>query len=209
MATAFDTPAQYERDLRSINKEWKRGKDYNTKWSNGTRPLPNVRYDLLDLDEGQKVRPRRKASEEAHPIKEKHNNMNKFHRSHPDLPLGRVRSKMSAQHELDEVAKGSRSILELLPTSPHKQSVSDPFVYSFDRTDSPGQPLALDVFVKAANGGRATEKFVEKEYEILDGNGDALKGRKARQNLRKSGSPRSGGQAVEEGIEVEDGFELV
>lgn len=141
--------------------------------------------------------------------------MNKFHRSHPDLPLGRVRSKLSAQHELDEVAKGSRSILELLPSRSSPllaQSASDPFVYSFDRADSPGQPLALDVFVKAGGGasGRATEKLVEKEYEILDGNGDALKGRKARQNLRKSGSPRAGGlAAAEDGVEVEDGFELV
>ena len=63
MATVFEAPAQYERDLRSANKEWKRGKDFNTKWSNGARPLANTRYDL-DLDEDAKVRPRRKVSEE-------------------------------------------------------------------------------------------------------------------------------------------------
>lgn len=30
-----ETPAQFERDLRSANKEWKRGKDANVKWSYG------------------------------------------------------------------------------------------------------------------------------------------------------------------------------
>lgn len=37
MATATpETPAQYERDLRSANHEWKRSKDANVKWSYGS-----------------------------------------------------------------------------------------------------------------------------------------------------------------------------
>lgn len=40
MAT-FESP-QYERDLRSAHKEWKRVKDSNVKWSHGTRHLPGI-----------------------------------------------------------------------------------------------------------------------------------------------------------------------
>ncbi len=46
--------------------------------------------------------------------------------------------------------------------------------------------LSLDVFVKPNK--RETEQLVEKEYEILDANGDTLRGRKARQTLRKAAS---------------------
>ncbi len=63
--------------------------------------------------------------------------------------------------------------------------------------------LSLDVFVK--HNVRETGKLVEKEYEILDGNGDALKGRKARQTLRKAAT-----QPIEVVDETEDDdFELV
>lgn len=118
-----------------------------------------------------------------------------------------MRSKVSAQEEIDEATGASRSILDYLP-SPHRQR-SDPMdnvLYSFDRTDTPGRPLTLEVFVKTT--GRETEKFVEKEYEVIDGNGDALKGRKARQNLRRGMT--AGAKAANEDFEIdEDGFELV
>lgn len=82
----------------------------------------------------------------------------------------------------------------------------DNVLYNFDRADSPGRPLTLEVFVKKT--GRDTEKLVEKEYEVLDVNGDALKGRKARRNLR--GGVRSGAKSTDQEAEVdEDGFELV
>lgn len=90
------------------------------------------------------------------------------------------------------------------PQTRRSLSVSDNILYSFDRTESPGKPLSLDVFVKS--NPKETEKFVEKEYEILDYNGDSLKGRKARQNLRRKNHV----PAVEEPDVVEDdGFELV
>lgn len=82
----------------------------------------------------------------------------------------------------------------------------DNVLYSFDRADSPGRPLTLEVFVKKT--GRDTEKLVEKEYEVLDVNGDALKGRKARRNLR--GGAKSSAKLTDKEAEVdEDGFELV
>ncbi len=77
----------------------------------------------------------------------------------------------------------SRSLADVQP-SPHMPASPDGFLYSYDRTDSPPHVLALDVFVKS--NVRATEKLVEKEYEILDANGNALKGPRARQTLRKS-----------------------
>lgn len=33
---------QYERDLRSANKEWRRGKDSNVKWAHGSRYLAGI-----------------------------------------------------------------------------------------------------------------------------------------------------------------------
>lgn len=35
-AIISETPVQYERDLRSANQEWKRGKDASAKWSYGS-----------------------------------------------------------------------------------------------------------------------------------------------------------------------------
>lgn len=81
---------------------------------------------------------------------------------------------------------------------------SDNILYSFDRAETPGKPLSLDVFFKT--NPRETEKFVEKEYEILDANGEALKGRKARRDLRRQ-SPHA--IAEEPGLIEDEGFELV
>ncbi len=46
MATSVESSAQFERDLRSANKEWKRSKDSSAKWSHGHRPSAGVRLDL-------------------------------------------------------------------------------------------------------------------------------------------------------------------
>lgn len=99
----------------------------------------------------------------------------------------------------------SRSLIDLLPSPSRirKPSVTDGFLYSFDRTDTPGKPLSLDIFVKT--NPKETEKLVEKEYEILDYNGDALKGRRARRNLRRQDLA----PAEEPAIIEDDGFELV
>lgn len=123
-----------------------------------------------------------------------------------DLPGSYSRAKMEALAELQDSSNVSRSLHDLMssPQTRRSLSVSDNILYSFDRTESPGKPLSLDVFVKS--NPKETEKFVEKEYEILDYNGDSLKGRKARQNLRRKNHV----PAVEEPDVVEDdGFELV
>lgn len=115
-------------------------------------------------------------------------------------------SKADNMVESRDPSNLSRSLRELLP-SPYgrrKQSVSDDFLYSFDHKESPGKPLSLEAFVKTNT--KATEKFVEKEYEILDGNGETVKGRKALKSLHR-GMPAP---PVEEAELIEDdGFELV
>lgn len=100
----------------------------------------------------------------------------------------------------------SRSLHELLPSprTRRKQSVSDDFLYSFDKAESPGKPLSLEVFVKMNT--KETEKFIAKEYEILDYNGDAVKGRRALKDLHrgKMTAPAEEAELIED-----DGFELV
>lgn len=65
-ASITETPAQFERDLRSANKEWKRGKDANVKWSYGATDPP-ARWSASTMDDaedtGFKVRPIGKPSD--------------------------------------------------------------------------------------------------------------------------------------------------
>jgi hypothetical protein len=133
-------------------------------------------------------------------------------RSNWEVPVGRVRTKLYAHKEISD-AGNSRSIGDLgalSPTSLARQlslnSAADA-LYSFDRSDTPGRPLALDIFVKTT--GRETEKLVQKEYEILDANGDAIKGRKARRLLRKTASDVAPATEDDDSVEEDEGFELV
>lgn len=81
-------------------------------------------------------------------------------------------------------------------------SASDNFLYSFDRVESPGGPVTLDLFVKPASP-RDTERLVRKEYEVLDANGQPLKGRKAKKDLRRAALDPT------PDADEDDGFELV
>ncbi|KAK3353551.1 hypothetical protein B0T25DRAFT_214953 [Lasiosphaeria hispida] len=210
MAAFIESSAQFERDLRSANKEWRRSKDSSTKWSHGIRPAAGVRLSVVTSEpitgsESQqaKFRPHKRLSDASHAHQKKDQNLVKM-RSHWDVPVGRVRAKLYAKKEISDA---SRSLGELPPPSlARKMSVSDNVLYSFDRTDTPGRPLTLDVFVRTT--GREMERFVEKEYEILDTNGEALKGRKARRNLRQTTGEAGAGVDRDEDVEV-DGFELV
>lgn len=67
---AFGASVQFERDLRSSHKEWKRGKDSHTKWSYGSQPSPGCRLDWVTFEpiggseeQRDKSRPRRKWSD--------------------------------------------------------------------------------------------------------------------------------------------------
>ncbi len=122
------------------------------------------------------------------------------------LPDSYLRPKANVVVELQDPSNMSRSLHELLPSSAarRKLSVSDDFLYSFDKAESPGRSLSLEVFVKT--NPKETERFVEKEYEILDYNGDAVKGRRALKDLHrgKTAPPLQEAELVED-----EGFELV
>ncbi|KAH8889638.1 hypothetical protein GQ53DRAFT_187166 [Thozetella sp. PMI_491] len=211
---AYETPAQYERDLRSANVDSKRRKDSSAKWAWGQIPVPGVQWSATgqvvnNATEAQLAHSRPSHHPTKNPIKKDHNIV-KMRDTH-ERPVRRVKGK-GAAHE--EMSASWGPILDLVPFSsigPHaasarKGSVSDNTLYSFDRDNTPGAPLPLDAFVKEAP--RATERQVEREYEVLDHNGEVLRGRKARQNLRKSPNAL-GASAVDKIIIEDDGFELV
>ncbi|KAI0147908.1 hypothetical protein F4776DRAFT_287982 [Hypoxylon sp. NC0597] len=199
------------RDLRSSAQDSKRFKEHAEKWSRGYRPLAGERTSFSFFEDAMS------GSEDHH---DKVRPWGHIHHSHrwPTQNVVKPRggryqfrtsssqAKIDAQVEANDPSNISRSLHDLLPSPQTRRSlsISDNVYYSFDRAESPYKPLTLDVFVKA--NPKETEKFVEKEYEILDNNGDALKGRKARQNLRrKNHAPPT----EEPDIVEDDGFELV
>lgn len=114
--------------------------------------------------------------------KKTQHNITKF-RSHWELPQSRLHSAMRAKEQIKDPL--TQSLMDLAPFHDDWRNLvsSEDWKYSFDKMESPNRPLTLDVFVKTT--GRETERMVEKEYEILNENGQVLKGRKARQNLRQ------------------------
>ena len=85
-------------------------------------------------------------------------------------------------------------------------AASDPFLYSFDRTDTPGRPLTLELFVKTPTG-KETEKLVEREYAVVDGNGESVSGRKATRRVLRTGT--SAAVQEEQSVIEDEGFELI
>ncbi|OTB06030.1 hypothetical protein M426DRAFT_21454 [Hypoxylon sp. CI-4A] len=198
------------RDLRSSAQDSKRFKEHAEKWSRGARPLAGVKYNIIEdalaMDnesQQEKFRPERHHSYRLptqNVVKPREAQRHGFRPAYS-------RTKIDAMTELNDPSSISRSLYDLLPSSTQSRrsfSSSDNIMYSFDRAESPYRPLTLDVFVKP--NPKETDKFVEKEYEILDNNGDALKGRRARQNLRRKNNAPA---AEEPDIIEDDGFELV
>ncbi|KAI1177019.1 hypothetical protein F4777DRAFT_232778 [Nemania sp. FL0916] len=201
------------RDLRSTAHENKRVKDHAHKWARGKRPSPGVRTNFLgDFLTGSKEQ-QEKFRPDALP-NGKHMrsaNINKpstgGHRAHNRaVPSRAWWPKTSTLVELQDPSNMSSSVRELLPSpqGQRKQSVSDDFLYSYDKNDTPGKPVSLGVFVKTNT--KATEKFVQKEYEILDYNGESVKGRKALKDLHRG---KTAPPVEEEKLVEDEGFELV
>ncbi|KAI1383389.1 uncharacterized protein F4822DRAFT_76048 [Hypoxylon trugodes] len=197
------------RDFRSTAQDSKRFKEHTEKWSRGTRPSGGCTYSwvqdkIIGGSESQieKVRPEGPGH---HSHRYETGNVVKPRETSSTLRTRHSRNKIDVITELHDPTNISRSLHDLLPSPSARRSlsVSDNILYSFDRTESPGKALTLDVFVKSKP--KETEKFVEKEYEILDNNGDALKGRKARQNLRR----KNHAPANEPDVIEDEGFELV
>lgn len=220
MATTVESPIQYDRDLRGANKEWKRTKDSSAKWSCGSRPSGGVwtrgeHYVTGSESQQAKSRPRKRQSDNIHP-KQAHNlvkpRMAGTWAKQPGL-VGRMRTNFYAMGEINDA---SRSLSDMPPLTRRLSSASagaeNNVLYSFDRRDTPGRPLTLDIFVKAPTA-RDTERLVEKEYEVLDDHGELLTGRKARRHLRQAATdlgPTTARAGSEDTTIIEDeGFELV
>ncbi|KAK6819691.1 hypothetical protein PG995_011086 [Apiospora arundinis] len=189
-----------KRDIRASAQDPKRAKEQDSKWSRGSRPLANP------SPTDARVRPQRAIPEN------RIRNHNIVKAKIPwDMPRSHSRAKVDPMEELNDPSL-TRSLIDMLPPpagrgeTKTKTNIADQILYSFDRTDSPGRPLSLDAFVKSDVKG--TEKLVEREYEVLDINGDALKGRKARRILRHP-SPKQRAANSESAVEDVDGFELV
>jgi hypothetical protein len=168
-------------DVRSIDRDFKRGRDLASKWSNGARPSPGCYLYLTSMtvcgggSDGQrhKVRPQQK--KRATRFREEW-------QSSAGLSEAINEAHDYAPGPSPNVGRRASSSLELGQAS--KQGHDGPFETNATTTLSgvPLQPIALDVFVKTP--GQETEKLVRKEYEILDSEDKALKGRKARETLR-------------------------
>ncbi|KAI0889774.1 uncharacterized protein GGS22DRAFT_3968 [Annulohypoxylon maeteangense] len=199
------------RDLRGSAQDSKRFKDHVSKWRIGPwidsdivvdNPVTGQFHYVGYEGSGGKIRPTMPTS---HTRRWHEQNVVKPRESRFESRTSAWCAKIDARAELNDPNNISRSLQDLLGPSPRRNlSISDNILYSFDRSESPYKPLTLDVFVKA--NPKETEKFVEKEYEILDNNGDALKGRKARQNLRRKNRAAS---AEDVDIVEDEGFELV
>ncbi|KAI2641231.1 hypothetical protein GGS21DRAFT_363977 [Xylaria nigripes] len=201
--------AEQARDLRSVAHDIKRAKDHSHKWARGNRPSPGVTYKWQDAlwtgseEQQAKIRPQR--SPAGRHVRTPNINKPSLN-DYVGYNFPRLQHKANVLVELQDPSNMSRSLQELLPSpcTRRRQSVSEDVLYSFDESETPGKPLSLEVFVKTNT--RATEKLVEKEYEILDYNGDAVKGRKALKDVHRG---KMTAQPEEPELIEDEGFELV
>ncbi|KAK8119050.1 uncharacterized protein PG998_003676 [Apiospora kogelbergensis] len=196
-----------KRDIRASAQDPKRAKERDSKWSRGSRPLAGTKINVFNPSPADtRVRPQRALPEN----RARNHNIAKA-KIPWDIPRSHSRAKVDPMEELND-ASLTRSIIDLLPSPTGRDgpktatNTADPFLYSFDRVDSPGQKLSLDVFVKS--DVKATEKLVEREYEVLDNDGQTLTGRKARRNLRGPSPRQRASEPTVQDVD-DDGFELV
>lgn len=153
---------------------------------------------------------------DSNPAAGNHQNIVKA-RSAWGMPARRVLSTRNALDEMhdpdltrsliDELAaNGNGGPVQLRRRLTAANSAPDVY-YSFDLVDSPATKAALEDYVRPGSGTKTaaavTDRLVAREYEVLDLRGDVVRGRKARQSLRR------GESAAEEVPEEDDGFELV
>jgi hypothetical protein len=197
------------RDLRSADLDSKRFRDSQSKWSHGKRPSAGCKFDWWTLEavggsESQRAaaRPRPKESDIGHHYRRKDQNFVKG-RSTWDLPSRRVEASAKAKAEIQEGSMAlslslSQPILDASPSL----SLSDTFPRSFDASSSPNQPQSLNGYIKPVKE-KGTERLIQREYEVVDSYGQASRGKRATQNLRKEAN------SMELDPTVEDDFQLI
>ncbi|KAK4231319.1 hypothetical protein QBC38DRAFT_451334 [Podospora fimiseda] len=196
------------RDIRQAGTERKRDKDHTSKWSYGHRD-PQIG--------NAKFRPNKIHVGPAKP----HSNFVKG-RAHWNAPQTQFRTKLHAKSEIqasiDWPLSGSGDWIKGLgsPVTSRSSSFSassnDPYLYSFDRTDTPGAPLSLAAFVKAPSA-QETDRLIKKEWAVVDATGEnVLSGRKATRMLRNgqlSDPPVTATLTQERSLLDDEGFELL
>ncbi|KAM7196368.1 hypothetical protein V8F20_007027 [Naviculisporaceae sp. PSN 640] len=210
MAESPISPSEFQRDFRAT--PLKREKDHDIKWSRGARPGAGVKMTWAGVlttgsaEQQEVIRPRTKFSDSHRNFKREHNIVKPHGNWY--MPNGRVRTKVYAQKEIEDSAL-SRSLAEMsLPPSPLRGlSASDNIFYSFDKPDSPGRPVTLDIFVKTT--GRETERLIEREYEVINTKGESLRGKRARRDLRKTHADPNTSLGSEDDVIEDEGFEII
>ncbi len=194
--TTFEDPmtAQLHGDLRSAHIEFKRSRDSTMKWCRGFI-AENTIYDapvakIVDVSTARKIVPLRPPAKESSVGRRQ--NVGKGRPSPYYSPwAARARDTSDARLQTKEGMGFGHADLDEMGSGPGAAAAaaavaaaaSSGIFYSFDHTDSPPDALSLEAYMKP--NVRATEKLVEREYEVLDGNGDAVSGRKARHVLRR------------------------
>jgi hypothetical protein len=115
-----------------------------------------------------------------------------------DLPAGRVRRAAHVKAEMDQAH--SHRLSPETPSSANTEHTATGITEQQHQlvTDSVFTPLSLGHFIKTSV--YETEQFVQREYEIVDANGQLLQGRRARQNLR---------HGKDENAQSIEGFEVI
>jgi len=203
------------RDIRSGAQNAKRDRDHKEKWTHGIRALPGkpARKDRLTfepgVDDGGRVRPERVYQCCRHPT----TNVSKLLRqtTHYDIPQSRFRANIDARVQLSDPEIRSDYLSEDAAThlSPNgaRESKSDGFMYSFDKPGPTG-PLPLDVYLRDdLRAKRKQDREDQKDYRLVDENGNELKGSKAWRIVRR---PANAPAEEETDLDRSDGgFELI
>ncbi|KAL1900488.1 hypothetical protein Sste5346_002209 [Sporothrix stenoceras] len=206
---------QHDRDLRSAHIDYKRNKDQLAKWEHGARGLHIA--ESGPLREGTTVESFRPCKPLVRYWVMPNNNIQKpFRGNRTNLPVSRHRETSQALKELQESKKMTTSDILLQAPAQPVRSPPTPLdgppdlVYSYDLASSPATALTLDAFIKTPSA-RSTEKMIKNEYEVVDANGEAVHGRKARQVLREAAASSNSPVTKPKLIEVvdEDDFELI
>jgi hypothetical protein len=125
--------------------------------------------------------------------------------------FGRLTRKEDNLNEVRSATPLSRSLSDLIPSSPgasRKPAPDAGILYSFDASSTPREAVGLDSLVEKAEkefASRETDRIVRHEYEILDESGEVQVVSKGK---GKKGSPRQRAKVLASNEDEEDWEEI-
>jgi len=237
MSSISPTSPVQQRDIRSAATPFKRDRDADSKWANGTRPLGGVkiRYSGIPGEEA----PEDPLLEKVRPVKPWVNPYPKTH-GNKTKPVGNAYDSNTASNrmvrKIDAVVESndhtasplSKSLLELLPQHANNTNTAiqtairekdEGILYSYDsKIASPtakGRAVGLDSLVEEAEKkwiAEQTDRIVKGEYEVLDGKGEktVISGKKGKKGSPKQKAVKTMPSTLKDvSVEEDDGFELI